>query len=356
MTHRPLLRASCLLLLGLGAACQAAVAQVPERVGTLGGVRAPIRMAVEGNDLVVAGEDFLVRVYSLRPFASRFTIGGRGDGERQLRYSPSLWVTADAIVVSDFTKSLWFTRDGEFVRAVPYSDFSGFSTAQEMQLFPAGDRLVRSVVDHAARRRTITLLDSALRPLATLYEGLYDWSRLGGPGGLNLLSHRIEIVAGDREILVSDTDRGFFIRGFDLNGGIVTTVDRTASEAPVPTSAADRDALLEEIRPTVPPAAFGLVQANARVSETYPRIHHLRLSGERLYVTTHRERDGLHEMLVLSTRGRLLDRLFLPLPSFHHYRGLFQSDLLAISGGALYELVQDPETRSWEVLRTSLRR
>jgi len=330
------------------------VAQVPETIGTLEGIRAPTRMAVDGSDLVVAGEDFLVRVYSLRPFASRFTIGGRGDGPRQLRYSPSLWVTGDAIVVSDFTKSLWFSRDGEFLRAVPYSDFPDFSTAQEMQLFPAGDRLVRSVVDHAARRRTLTLLDSALRPLAILYEGLYDWDRLGGPGGINLLSHRIEIVAGDREILVSDTDRGFFLRGFDLNGGILTTIDRTASEAAVATTAADREALLEEIRPTVPPNAFGLIQAGARVPDAYPRIHHIRLSGERLYVTTHRERDELHEMLVLNLRRRLLDRLFLPLPSFHHYRGLFQSDLFAVSGGALYELIQNPETRSWDVLRTSL--
>jgi hypothetical protein len=34
----------------------------------------------------------------------------------------------------------------------------------------------------------------------------------------------------------------------------------------------------------------------------------------------------------------------------------FRRDLFAVSGGALYELVQDPETRAWEVIRTDLAR
>ena len=347
-----------LLVSGVAASGRTAVGQVPERIGTLDGVRSPSAMAANGNDLFVVGDDRLVRVYSIQPFALRFTVGGSGDGPRELRYRPSLQVTAGALVVSDFTKSLWFTRGGEFIRAQPYSDFPDFNIGQEMQLFPVGDRLVRSVVDHAARRRTVTLLDSALRPIATLYEGLYDWNQLGGPSGFNLLTHRIEVMAGDREIYVSDTDRGFFIQGFDLDGETTATIDRTSSEGAVAVSPADRDRLLDEVRPTLPPNAdiLAYVQANGRVPDTYPRIHHVRWAGGRLYVTTHRTRGDLHEMVVLDRRGRLLDRLFLPIPSFRHYRGAFDSDPFAISGGALYEIVRNPGTQSWEVVRTRLSR
>lgn len=343
---------------GVGASGHTAVGQVPERIGTLEGIRSPSTMAADGNDLFVVGEDRLVRVYSIQPFSLRFTVGGSGDGPRELRYRPGLWVTARALVVSDFTKSLWFTRGGEFVKALSYSDFPDFNTGQEMRLFPVGDRLVRSIVDHAARRKTVTLLDSALRPLATLYEGLYDWNQLGGPSGFNLLMHRIEVVAGDREIYVSDTDKGFFVRVFDLDGETTATIDRTSSEAAVAVSSADRDRLLDEVRPTLPANSNVLtyVQANARVPDTFPRIHHVRYAGGRLYVTTHRKRDDLHEMLVLDRRGRILDRLLLPIPSFHHYRGEFDSDLFAVSGGAVIELVQNPQTRSWEVMRTRLSR
>ena len=349
------------LVAGVLAACVGAtrnevLCQVPERIGTIEGVRSPSSMAADGNDLFVVGEDRLVRVYSIQPFSLRFTVGGGGVGPTELRYRPSLWVTAGAIVVSDFTKSLWFTREGEFVKALPYSEFPDFSTGEEMQLFPAGDRLVRNVVDHAARRRTVTLLDSALRPIATLYEGLFDWNQLGGPSGFNLLTHRIEVAAGDGEIYVSDTDRGFFIRVFDLSGRAVATIDLTSSEAAVPVSAADRDGLLEEVRPTLPQNAYSYVQASARVPEAFPRIHHVRYAAGRLYVTTHRKRDGLHEIVALDTRGRVLDRLFLPIPSFHHFRGQFDSGLFAVSGGALIELVQNPRTQSWEVMRTRLPR
>lgn len=344
----------CLIFLGFGAACRGTAERAPRKIGTLEGVQAPSSMAVEGNDLFVVDENHGVRVYSLGPFAPRFTVGGKGDGPQELKYLPSLWITPDALVVSDFLKSLWFARDGQFLKAVAYSDFPDFNTGQEMQLFPAGDRLVRNIVDHAARKRTITLLDSELRPLATLYEGLFDWNQIGGQREFNLLTHRIEVTAGDGEIFVSDTDKGFFIRVFDLDGNPVATFDLTGSEEPVPVSEADRERLLEEVRQTRQENVYIYAKANARYPDTFPRIHHVRYSGGRLYVTTHREQDGRHEMLVLDSRGKVLDRMFLPIPSFHHFRGPFRSDLLGVAGGALYELVQSPETQAWEVLRTDL--
>ncbi len=344
----------CLIFLGVGSACRSAAERVPQKIGSLEGVQTPSSMAAEGNDLFVVDENHLVRVYSIEPFSLRFTVGGKGDGPQELQYLPSLWVTADALVVSDFLKSHWFARDGAFLKTVAYSDFPDFNTGQEMQLFPAGDRLVRNIVDHAARKRTVTLLDSELRPLGTLYEGLFDWNQVGGQREFNLLTHRIEVAAGDGEIFVSDTDKGFFIRVFDLDGGTVATIDLTGSEEPVPVSEADRERLLEEVRQTRQENVYIYAKANAHYPNAFPRIHHVRYSGGRLYVTTHREKDGRHEMLVLDTRGKVLDGLFLPIPSFHHFRGPFRSDLFAVSGGALYELVQNPETQAWEVLRTDL--
>ncbi|MDH4195935.1 MAG: hypothetical protein OEW05_00850 [Candidatus Aminicenantes bacterium] len=344
----------CLVFMGVGAACRRAADRVPQNIGPLEGVQTPSSMAAEGNDLFVVDENHVVRVYSIDPFALRFTVGGKGDGPQELKYPPSLWITAETIVVSDFLKSLWFTRGGPFLKAVAYSDFPDFNTGQEMQLFPAGNRLLRNIVDHATRKRTVILLDAELRPLGTLYEGLFDWNQVGGQSGFNLLTHRIEVAAGDGEIFVSDTEKGFFIRVFDLDGNTVATIDLTSSEESVPVSEDDRGRLLEEVRRTRSENVYNYAAANARYPDAFPRIHHVRYSGGRLYVTTHREKEGLHEMLVLDTRGKVLDRLFLPIPSFHHFRGPFRSDLFAASGGALYELVQNPETRVWELLRTGL--
>lgn len=342
----------CLLVFGVGLACRGTVDRAPNKIGFLEGVRSPSSMAVEGNDLFVVDENHVVRVYSIEPFAPRFTLGGKGNGPRELQYLPSLWVASESIVVSDFTKSLWFTRGGQFREAVTYSDFPDFDPGQEMQLFPAGDRFVRNIVDHATRKRTIILLDSDLRSRSTLHEGLFDWNQVGGPGGFNFLTHRIEVSAGDGEIYVSDTDKGFFIRVFDLDGKTIATIDRTSAEQALPVSEADREELLEEVRQTRQENVFLFAKANARFPDTFPPIHHVRYSEGRLYVTTHREMEGLHEMLVLDTRGRVLDKQFLPIPSFHHFRGPFRSDLFAVTGGTLFELVQNPETQAWEVLRT----
>ncbi len=325
-----------------------------QKIGSLEGVQAPSSLGVEGKDLFVVDENHAVRVYSIDPFAFKFQIGGKGDGPQELQYLPTLWVTAGSIGVSDFMKSLWFSRTGEFLKAVAYSDFPDFNPGQEMQLFPAGDRFIRNIVDHGGRKRTIFLVDSKLKTLNTLYEGLFDWNQVGGQKAFNLLTHRIEVAAGEAEIFISDTEKGFFIRVFDLDGNAVATIDLNGTEEPIPVMPADRENLLEEVRRTRQEKVYLYAKANAHIPNIFPRIHHLRRSGDRLYVTTHREKDGLHEMLVLDTRGKVLDRLYLPMPSFHHFRGPFRSDLFAVSGGALYELVQNPETQVWEVLGTDL--
>jgi hypothetical protein len=302
----------------------------------------------------VSGADHAVRVYSLDPFSFRFTIGGKGDGLHDFQFPPTLWVTVDFIVAADFVKSLWFSRTGEFIKAVNYSDSPDFDPYQGTMLFPAGDRYVQITSNHPDHKRTVALFDRDLQPIAILYEGLFDWNQAGGPNGFNPLNHRIEVAVGDGEIYVSDTDKGFFIRIFDLDGQTLATIDLTAKEAAIPVSATDRARLLEDIRLTRSESVFNFAKANLRIPDSFPRIHEIRHSDGRLYVTTHREKDGLHELLVLDTRGKVLDRLFLPMPSFHHFRGAVRSDLFDVSSGALTELAQNPETEVWEAFQTVL--
>ena len=327
---------------------------VPQKLAPLEGVQTPFTMAVDGNDLFVADGNHVVRVYSIEPFALRFTFGGKGEGPRELQYRPQLWTRPDVVVASDFLKSLWFSRNGKFIKAVNYSKISEFDTGQEMQLFPIGSRYIRNIVDHRSRKRTITLLDANLNRLELLHEGLFDWNQVGGTRKFNLLTHRIEVTAGDGEIFISDTEKGFFIRIFDLDGNVIGTIDLNKNENPIPVSASGREKLLEEVRTTRPENVYRYAKANAAFPETFPRMHHIRYSDGRLYVTTHRMKDGLHEMLVLDARGKILNRLFLPLKSFHHFRGPFRSDFFDVSGGSLYELIQNPETQSWELWKTDL--
>lgn len=332
------------------------VEHVSQKVGILDGIKIPFTIAVQGNDLFVVDGDFVIRVFSIEPFAPRLTLGRKGEGPEEFQYAPHLWVDAETIVASDFMKSLWFTRGGEFIKAVSYSDFPDFDSGQEMQLFPVGNRFVRNIVDHKSRKRTVIIIDHKLRPLKTLYEGLFDWNQVGGQSKFNLLTHRIEVEAGDGEIFISDTEKGFFIKVFDFNGNAVRTIDLNALEKPIPVSAADREMLLDEVRLTRQENVYQYAKANATVPDTFPRIHQVSLSGGRLYVTTHREKEGLHEMLILDHNGKVLARLFLPLESFHHFRGPFRSDFFTVCGGVLYELVQNPETQFWELFRTELSR
>lgn len=354
MRERKTRLCAVLLALAAGAACRGTAGRVHRTIGSLGDSGTPWSMTVRGDDLFVAGEDLAIRVHSLDPFSFRHAIGGKGEGPGALQRPPTLWVDEDFIAASDFMKTLRYARDGRLLEEVPYSGFPDFDPRQLPLLVPVGDRYVRIVSDHPGRERTVALIDRGLRPIATLHEGLFDWNQTGGPNGFNPLPHRIEVAVGDDEIYVSDTDKGFFIRVFDLDGGALATIDLTSTEAAIPVSEADRERLLEDIRLTRSENVYAFAKANARFPDTFPRIHEMRYADGRLYVTTHREKGGLHEMLVLDTRGELLDRLFLPIPSFHHFRGAVRRDLFDVTDGALYELVQNAGTRAWDVLRTAL--
>jgi hypothetical protein len=317
-----------------------------EKIGELPEIKNPHPMAVDKNELFVVDEDYTIHVYSMKPLAPKFTFGKKGEGPEEFQYPPQILVQPDAVVVSDYMKTVWFSREGKFIKAKLYSDFRDFDPNQEMLLIPVKDNFLRVTVDHAASQRTVALLDSNFAPVRTLYVGVFDWQQ-------HLLPHRIDVACDKDRIFISDTRKGFFIRVIEAGGRDLAAIEKSGEVDKVPVTKADQERIIEDIRLNEPEGIYAQV-IQSRFPEYYPLLHRFLVSDGKIYATTYKVQDGRHEMLILDFKGNILKRIFLPLPSMRPFRRILRSDLFAVDRGKLFELIKNPETQVWELHQSVL--
>jgi hypothetical protein len=276
----------------------------------------PHQIAVDGNDLYVFDEaDYSLHVYTISPFALKLKFGQKGDGSQDFKYLPMVYVQPEALVCTDFSKTIWFSKDGRFLKAKPYSDFKTLSLEAEIILYPVKDNFVLITADHNNEKRYVDLLDSQFRTIKALYEGPFTW-QTSEP-----IHYRTDTVVQNGRIYISDTQKGFYITVFDDKGNHLRTIDKSRDVEKVP----DR-----------------------------PLLHQYCVSRDKIYAATYAKKDNKTEMIVLDLEGRILKRLYLPLTSIQSQRGVLRYDLFTVGREKLYEVIKNAETGKWELLITDL--
>jgi hypothetical protein len=276
----------------------------------------PHQLVVDGNDLYIFDEaDYSLSFYTISPFALKLKFGKKGDGPQDFKYLPMVYVQPETLVCTDFSKTLWFSKDGRFLKVKPYSDFKMLTLEAEIILHPVRDNFVLITADHNNEKRNIDLLNTEFRTINVLYEGPFIW-RTEAP-----IHYRTDTVVHNGQIYISDTQKGFYITVFDDHGNHLLTIDKSREVEKVP---------------------------------NFPLLHQYCVSGDKIYAVTYKKKDNKTEMIVLDLKGRILKRLYLPLTSIQPKRGVLRYDLFTVSGEKLYEVVKNAETGKWELLITDL--
>ncbi len=297
---------------------------------TLPGIQNPHFMTIDSNTLYLFDEsDYSLHVYSVEPFQKRFTIGKKGEGSEDFQYLPFVTILPDAIACTDFTKTIWYSKNGIIQRIKAYADFADFDMNSEMLLIPAGNNYLRILAEHSTQRRHITLLDSEYRTIKELYNGPFIW-RQNEP-----VDYRTQTAVYGDHIYISDNEKGFFIQVFDQHGKHLKTIDKS-----------------DEIDPI--PLRRGNSTQDANEVLTHPLLHHFEISEDKIYATTYKTENGHNETIIMDLEGNMLDRFFLPLPSKKQKRGSLRFDLFDIDRRKLFEIVKSEETEMWELLITRL--
>jgi len=278
----------------------------------------PHQIVVDGNDLYIFDEaDYSLHVYTISPFALKLKLGRKGEGPHDFKYLPFVYVQPESLACTDFTKIVWFSKKGEVLKAMEYSDLKDFDISSEMLLIPVKEHFLRITADHDQHKRHVFLLDSKFNTIRKLYEGPFVWEA-GDP-----IDWRTDTLSSQGLVFISDTVKGFTIMVFDDKGRRLRTIDKSRDVQEVPNHAL---------------------------------LHQFCVSDGKIYATTYLKKDNQTEMIVLDLEGRILRRLFLPLASIQPQRGVLRYDLFSVGQEKLYELIQSRETGKWELLITDLKR
>ena len=276
----------------------------------------PHQVAVDGNDLYIFDEaDYSLHVYTISPFALKLKAGQKGDGPRDFKYLPYVYIQPASLTCTDFTKIIWFSKKGEVLKAMEFSELKDFDLNSEMLLIPVKENFLRITADHGQMKRHVYLLDSKFGTIKNLYEGPFVWQE-GSATDV-----RTDTLSSQGLVFIADT-LGFRITVFDDKGNLLRTIDKSRDVEKI----SDR-ALL----------------------------HQYCVSDGKIYATTYKKMDNKTEMLILDLEGRILRRLYLPLASIRPGRGVLRYDLFTVGLDKLYELIQNRETGKWELVVTDLK-
>ncbi len=325
-----------------------------QKIADLPNIKDPDSMVIDNNELLFI-DDFSVFVYSLEPLKLKVKFGRKGEGTGEFKYRPIMNVFPDFITAMDFTKTIWFTREGKFIKEKQYTDFEGFNTNMEMQLIPIKENYIRIIVDHDLNKKYVYLLNSDFQQIKKLYEGLFDWNKVGPDvENFRVLIYRIDVWTYDDKIFISDSQRGFFIDVFDYKGNHLYSINKDDEIKKLKVNEDFKKKAMDYIKTNRKWVYDNVKKSAFTFYEYFPPINYYQISDNRIYVTTYKEIEKKHEIIVLDLKGNIIKRLFLPLKSIKYSDNVFGLELYTIKNGKLYELIKNKESGVWELHATDI--
>jgi hypothetical protein len=310
----------------------------------------PHFLRVVGKKVYIIDEKtYTLFVYSLSPFKLIFSFGKKGDGPRDFKYLPFVYIQKDTLSCTDFTKTIMLSPKGKIQKIKNYTDFKDFSLNSEMLLIPAGENHLRITADHKEEKRHIWLLDQNYLRIKKLYGGPFCWKMEDGR------KYRTDTVVNLGKIFISDSQRGFYIKVFDLTGKELYTIDKGDKISQAPVTKQDKMQSFENLKEYQPKLTYELFEKMVKFPKYHPLLHHFQVADNKIYATTYSKRGDLRELVILDLSGKILKRMFLPFPSIKPLRGSLRFDMFNIDQETLYELLFNPITNKWELHRTLLK-
>lgn len=321
-----------------------------KKLANLPELAAPHFMRVSGPNVYIIDEKtYSLFVYSLSPFKLIFSFGKKGNGPKDFKYLPFVFIQKDTIFCTDFTKTITLSPKGKIQKIKNYADFNDFSLNSEMLLIPAGENHLRITADHKREKRHIWLLDRNYQPIKKLYEGPFCWKMQDGR------KYRTDTAVNFGKIFISDSQMGFYIKVFDLTGKHLYSIDKGDKIPQTPVTRQDKMHSFENLKRYQPKLTYELFEKMVKFPIYHPLLHHFQVADNKIYATTYSKRGDLRELVILDLSGKILKRMFLPFPSINPLRGSLRFDMFDIDQETLYELLFNPTTKKWELHTTLLK-
>ena len=306
----------------------------------------PDSITVDGGQIFITDQAVL-RIYSLKDFRLQKKFGKEGEGPKEflVRLDAGLGlgicVKADFILVNSWNKVTFLTRNGDYIRE------TGSRAVQTFK--PLGDKFVGYTADtiDGILNLTIRLYDKDFKDEKVIYRK--EWY-----AQLKKNFNPLHLAIGmPRRALFHTYDNKLFVEGengeivvFDGLGNKILTI--THDYKKVPFTRKHIDEILKSFEKRGP----GLLRLAKQRGEypEYFRPRYFTVADGKVYVLTYEQEGGKSAFYIFDFKGQFLKKVFAP---------FYESDFLhfypySISGGKLYQLLDNEDTEEWELVVSDL--
>ncbi|MCP4726985.1 MAG: hypothetical protein GY863_18230, partial [bacterium] len=300
------------------------------------------------NQLYIA-EDKSFTAYSLDDFSIKYSIGKDRELPPPFKYGPEISLHPGNIFGNGFDRFKKYSPDGKLLLEKSYSEFENFDSSTELKFLPVGDKYIRRTVDHNNALQTVWLVDRDFREIKKIYDGKYDFNKLPeDKANYKMVTHYMGIECYKDRIYIGDSSKGSVIDVYDSNGSLLHSINTGSEELKI---TEDYKTKVTEYFKKTQAGMYGFITRDGKLTfyDQFPAYRHFQISDDKIYVTTYREDNNRTEIIILDLSGKILERIFVPLKTIKYYRFTGESELSTISGGRLYELIRNPESRTWEL-------
>ncbi len=321
-------------------------------VGSLPEVMKPYNIKIAGSELYVM-EDYNVSVYSLKDLKliRKFGKKGEGPGEIQIlpSYSNKLDVYPDYILVETPLKLIYFKKEGTFLKEIKKKSYLYLIT------LPVGKNFVinKALLDRERKiaYSCICLFDPKMNEIKELYRQKHPQQGFTPPLELDMTLDLPLFEVADDKIFIEESPEGFIIDVFDSKGSKLYRIKKEFEKIKISDDRKD-EMFKRFIENPAIKAQGGWEQVKNRVKliypDTFPAIKGIAVSGNKLYVQTHKRKDNKEEYVIMDLKGKVLKKVYI-----HRFENvtlngeIFGTKLHTIYNDKLYYLMENEDEEEW---------
>jgi hypothetical protein len=341
----------CLLLLILGSTVFA------EKAAVLPEISYPYSITAAENRLYIT-EETAVYIYSLEDFSLIRSFGKAGRGVGEFKGRIMLTIQPGCLFINSRGKTSCFSIEGDFIKEekkpgytptwMSYIPWGNGFIAREFKREHQGNFFTRffsilfseTGVPTSGFYFNINRCDSNKRKVKTIftYKHPFYSGKSINPADIRGACYRIY---GDKLFM---DDKDGVIHVFDTEGEELYSIRYPFEKIEI-TGRHKRRYLRSWMEKM--PVDYGQLESRLRFPRYFPPVRNFFVSDERLYVLTFKEAEGKSELLILTLKGELLRKVWVPLVKIDSLVP-FQISRYTINSGRLYRLVKNKE-RQYEL-------
>ncbi|MBM3311105.1 MAG: hypothetical protein FJY80_06330 [Candidatus Aminicenantes bacterium] len=354
--------------LGMGIIAAASFGQTPAAAGEtkvfpLAEISSVFEVKVSAERIYVSdARDRNVVMYALdgAKFLGKFGRAGQGPGE--FDSAPRLVFAPEGLAAKSFSKILFFSPGGEFLREV--KGFNIDLMVSGLPVFPMGER---NVGFPFIRDESGPMIECVGRVYDADWKPVRDFTgrfpsatpapppppgakRTGPKQDALLVKDYVGAAVEGGRIYFADSRKGISIAVYDGEGIQLSEIKVEAK--PVSVTRNEREKMISEWREEMKDY---LDLFNPVVPDVYPAFFAFRLDGNEIYVLTPVRRDGRYEVIALDTAGKVLRRsfAFAHEPTWGYLPGV--NSRFDIRGGKLYYVDYNEAAERYELQVTAMK-